>query len=118
MILPPHFRHLGRYLIGLLCIIALIAYFGEGITFMVVMLGLILVGGFSTFYYNYFHGPLNIELIKFGAVIAAFEYGFWPSVIVGVSSTLLSRIWSGRFDHRTLVSVAGMLLISALSLQL
>lgn len=86
--------------------------FGYKLKVAVVLFALVAAASLSTFYYNYFHGPINFELIKLAAVLASVAYGITIGIIVGVLATVLSRLWSGRFDHRTLISIPGIVAVA------
>ena len=77
-----------------------------------ILLILIAIASLSTFYYNYFHGPINFELIKISTIISTVAYGIAVGLLVAIFSSVLSRIWSGRFDHRVIISLVGVILMS------
>ena len=80
---------------------------------MIIVVGIfIIVASFSTFYYNYFHSPVNFELVKFATIISSVAYGSLIGVSVGVITAIFSRIWSGRLDQRTLISIFGIIIIA------
>ncbi len=87
--------------------------FGYRLKLAIILFALIAVAALSTFYYNYFHGPVNFELIKLATVLASVSHGIFIGVAVGIVATILSRLWSGRFDHRTLISILGIVAVAA-----
>lgn len=97
------------------CLLFFAAYllFGYRLKLAIILLALVAAASLSTFYYNYFHGPINFELIKLATVLASVAYGVFIGVTVGIVATILSRLWSGRFDHRTLISILGIVAVAA-----
>ncbi len=96
-----------------LLLLTLYLLLGQKFKLMLIVGALIAIAGMSTFYYNYFHGPVNFELIKLATVLTSIAFGPVTGIITGVSSTFLSRLWSGRLDHRLLISLAGITLVAA-----
>ncbi len=99
--------------IALLLLICLL--FGQKFKPVTAILLLMLLATFSTFYYNYFHSPVNIELVKFSTILVASAYGAFPGVIFGVIASIFSRIWGGRLDHRVFISLIGITTIAILA---
>ncbi|MBI3034610.1 hypothetical protein HYY72_05620 [Candidatus Woesearchaeota archaeon] len=100
--------------LAMLLVLILAAYLVLGSSFkLIVVVGIfVIVASFSTFYYNYVHSPVNFELVKFVTIISSVAYGFFVGISVGVITTIFSRIWSGRIDQRTLISIFGIAIIS------
>ncbi len=86
---------------------------GSGLKALIVIILIIAAASLSTFYYNYLHGPVNFELIKIGTVMSTVAFGIAAGLTVGLASTLLSRVWTGRLDHRTLISMIGIIAVAA-----
>ncbi|MBI2133661.1 hypothetical protein HYU11_03185 [Candidatus Woesearchaeota archaeon] len=97
---------------SLLAVAFLFLVFGQNLRLLAAFAVLLLVSSFSTFYHNYFHGPINFELVKFSTVIMSVAFGWPVAVLFGISATVVSRLWSGRIDHRILPSVLGIIMVS------
>lgn len=111
-------RHYKKLLIAAAVFFALFIFVLPSINFIKFMLIIpifIILGSFSTFYHNYFHAPIDFELVKLFTVLAAVAYGIFPGIFVGVASTLFGRILSGRIDHRMIFSISAIAVISILA---
>ncbi len=81
----------------------------------IIILAFIAIAALSTFYYNYFHSPINFELVKFSTILLSFSYGPLIGVASGIIAAILSRIWGSRLDQRVLISSAGIMVIALLA---
>ena len=108
----------GRYkkqaLIAL-AFLTLLMFFGSAIKPLLIFAFLILVASFSTFYHNFFRSPVNFELVKLATITSSVAYGALAGILVGVSSDLLGRALSGRFDQDTITSLGAMIAIAVLA---
>ena len=108
----------GRYkkqaLIAIALLVALLL-FGTAIKPLLMITLLILVASFSTFYHNFFRSPVNFELVKLATIISSVAYGSVVGILVGVSSDIIGRALSGRFDQDTITSLGAMVVIAILA---
>ncbi|MBI4438848.1 hypothetical protein HY640_02870 [Candidatus Woesearchaeota archaeon] len=109
----PFLSRTALILAAALALLYLIA--GYKLKIILAVAALIAIASMSTFYYNYFHGPISIELIKPATILSALAYDAVVGIIVGITSTLLSRLWTGRLDHRTLISLIGISAVAAIA---
>jgi len=111
-------RHYRKLLLATAIFFALFIFVLPSINFIKFLLVIpifIILGSFSTFYHNYFHAPIDFELVKLFTVLTAVAYGIFPGIFVGVASTLFGRILSGRIDHRMIFSISAIAVISILA---
>ena len=108
----------GRYkkpaLIAIALLVALLL-FGSAIKPLLIVTLLILIASFSTFYHNFFRSPLNFELVKLATILSSVAYGAQVGIIVGVSSDIIGRALSGRFDQDMITSLGAMVVIAILA---
>ena len=105
-----------RHLVILLLFLLLLNWlFGPLFRFVLVFSVFVAIGAVSTFYYNFFHGPINFELVKFTTILTAIVYGIWAAILVGILGSVLGRVLSGRFDQRTLISILGIVMVAILA---
>ncbi len=74
---------------------------------------LILAASFSTFYFNYFTAPVNLELVKLATVLASVTYGLVPGLAVGLISTFLGKALIGRVDEKLPFSMLTISMLAA-----
>ena len=101
--------------IGLFLFLITFLLLGNRTKAIIIILAFIAIAALSTFYYNYFHSPVNFELVKFSTILIAFSYGPLIGITSGIIATILSRIWGSRLDHRVLISSAGITMIALLA---
>jgi len=88
---------------------------GPKVKFGVVLVLFIALGSLSTMYYNFFHGPINFELVKLGTILLSVTYGVWPAIMAGIIASILGRVLSGRIDHRLILSILGIIIIAVIA---
>lgn len=98
----------------LFSVLFLFLYFllGPTVKFAIVIVLFISLGALSTMYYNFFHGPINFELVKLGTILISITYGVWPAIMAGIIASILGRVLSGRIDHRTILSIFGIIVMA------
>ncbi len=104
-----------RIAIALIIFLAAYMLIGYKLKLIIIVFALVAAASMSTFYYNYFHSPVNIELVKFSTILASAAYGAAVGIPIAILTTILSRLWSGRLDHRILISLLGIIVVAALA---
>jgi hypothetical protein len=69
----------------------------------------------SEMYNAYFRTPLHLDLVKLGTILTAVAFGAPAGMFVGLTSTLLSKLFSLRIDARIVLSFAGIILVAVLA---
>ncbi|MBN2454709.1 hypothetical protein JXB11_04140 [Candidatus Woesearchaeota archaeon] len=104
-----------HYLKAILIVAALLALsllFNTSIKSLIVIAVFIVIGTFSTFYFNYVRVPIHFETVKLGTILCAVAYGFYPALIVGLVSTFFGKVLIGRIDERLPISMIGITLVA------
>lgn len=104
-----------RSAVALIIFLAAYLLLGYKLKLIIIVFALVAAASMSTFYYNYFHSPVNIELVKFSTILASASYGAAVGIPIAILTTILSRLWSGRLDHRILISLLGIIIVAALA---
>ena len=89
--------------------------FGTSIATMIVLIVLILLASFSTFYFNFINAPVNFELVKLVTISVAYSQGVVAGLIVGILSTILGKVLIGRIDEKLPIAVAAISVIAVLA---
>lgn len=105
-------EHYVKIIIVAFLLLLLNFIIGPTFKFAILIILVIVLGSLSTMYYNFFHGPINFELIKLGTILLSVTYGVWPAIMAGIIATTMGRVLSGRIDHRTLLSFIGIITIA------
>jgi hypothetical protein len=105
-------EHVARIATLAIVILIFTLVFGPGLKLAILVLLVILLGALSTLYYNFFHGPVNFELVKFGTIMLAVTQGWLPAILAGTLASIFGRVISGRIDHRLLISIIGIIIMS------
>jgi hypothetical protein len=96
-----------------LIILFLVSYlFNTSIKSLIVMAMFIVIGSFSTFYFNYAQPPIHFETVKLGTILTAVAYGVFPGIVVGVVSTFFGKVLIGRIDEKLPLSMATIALVA------
>ncbi len=86
---------------------------GQKFKALAIIVLLMIIATFSTFYYNYFHSPFNMELVKFTTILVSAAYGSLTGLVFGIATSIFSRIWGSRLDHRVFISLLGIVVVAA-----
>ena len=81
----------------------------------VLMIFLILIASFSTFYFNYASIPVNFELVKISTIVVAYTNGFFLGILVGVISTVAGKALIGRVDEKIVFSIVSISIVALLA---
>lgn len=108
-------KNYKRLIVLLVGLLLLYFVFGPGFAAVVVMIVFILIGMFSTFYQNFFKSPINFEMVKFVTVLTSVAYGPIPGMLVGMISSFIGKLISGRLEADSFVSLIAIAIISFLA---
>ena len=110
-------KHWVKAVFVLLLLFGISYVFNTSFKMIVVMTVFIVLGSFSTLYFNYVRPPIHFETVKLGTVLVAVAYGIIPGIVVGVVSTLLGRVLIGYIDERlpiSLVTISGVAIAASI----
>ncbi len=105
-------RHFIKMVISAAALPFISLLFGVSVKTAFLMILLILLASFSTFYFNYVVVPVNFELVKMSTILAAYTHGIAAGLAVGIFSTILGKVLIGRIDDKLPVSVAAISLLA------
>ena len=108
-------KNFWKFFAGFVLLIALSWMFNVPITTIILIIFLVLMASFSTFYFNYASAPINFELVKLAAIAVAYTQGAFLGIIVGVSSTIASKALIGRMDEKIAFSATAISIIALLA---
>jgi len=72
----------------------------------------IVLGSFSTFYFNWVRAPINFELVKLSTILMAYTQGIVPGLIVGILATIIGKVLIGRIDEKLPISVVAISIVA------
>lgn len=104
-------RWIWMVIIAILLVLLLIIM-GSSFLIILTVIFFILIGAFSTFYFNYITLPVNLELVKIGTILTASIIGIPAGLIVGILATLIGKILIGRIDEKLPISLALIALVA------
>jgi hypothetical protein len=85
------------------------------LTYFYIVVIFIAAGSLSTFYHIFFKGPVHFEMVKLVTILSSVAYGPYTGVLVGLVSSLIGRIISGRIDQMAIVSIIAIPVIAILA---
>jgi hypothetical protein len=98
-------RHYPKAITGLALLFVLSLAFDISLKQLVIMVAFIVIGSFSTFYFNYARVPFHFETVKLGTILCAVAYDIPSALLVGLTSTFFGKVLIGRIDERLPISL-------------
>jgi len=105
-------KHFLKLIFAVVVLVALSLLFGTSVKTIIFAIILILLGAFSTFYFNYVVAPVNFELVKLGTILMAYTHGIAAGLMVGILATILGKVLIGRIDEKLPISVIAISLVA------
>ncbi|MBS3133192.1 hypothetical protein J4470_03640 [Candidatus Woesearchaeota archaeon] len=105
-------KHFLRLVFASVALAMLSLLLGTSVKTIIFAIILILLGAFSTFYFNYVAAPINFELVKLGTILMAYTHGIAAGLIVGILGTVLGKVMIGRIDEKLPISVIAISLVA------
>lgn len=104
-----------KKLIVLLAFILVLYFLFAGIRFIIAVAILIAIGTASMFHQYFFKSPINFELVKLVTVVSAVTFGPVPALMIGIISSFLGKILTGRLEADFIASIVALTIISFLA---
>jgi hypothetical protein len=98
-------KHYPKAITGFAILFILSLLFDISLKQLVIMVVFIIVGAFSTFYFNYARIPVHFETVKLGTILCAVAYDVYSGLLVGLAATFFGKILIGRIDERLPISM-------------
>ena len=105
-------KHYLKAIFAVFALFILSYLFNTSVKSLIVMAVFIVMGSFSTFYFNYARPPIHFETVKLGTILTAVAYGIYPAIVVGVVSTFFGKVLIGRIDEKLPISMIGISLVA------
>ncbi len=101
-----------KLIIGLIIFLLCYMIFGRSFKLVVVVIAFIIIGAMSTFYQNFVRVPIQFELVKFVTILTAVAFGAIPAILVGIISSFIGKIITGKLEADFLGSILAICVIS------
>ncbi|MEK6967158.1 MAG: hypothetical protein AABX51_00850 [Nanoarchaeota archaeon] len=104
-----------KKLIVALVLFLMIYLLFSGVRAVIIIIVLIAIGAGSTFYQHFFKSPINFELIKLVTVLTSVVFGPIMGILVGIISSFVGKIMTGRLEADFIGSIVSLTAISLLA---